>query len=209
MLFEAMDLGATFVFAISGATQGVQRRLDLFGVVVVAWAAGVAGGIARDLLIGAVPPAAIADWRYLATAVIAGLVGFFASDLIARLRTPVLLFDAAGLCLFAVTGTQKALAYGLSPVMAAVLGMITCIGGGVARDLLTLQVPMVLRAELYAVAALAGAGSVSLGFWLGLPAQPVSLVGAALCLFLRLMSIYRGWRLPIARPDNESSKETD
>ena len=131
----------------------------------------VAGGIARDLLIGAVPPAAIADWRYLAAAVAAGLLGFFASDLIGRLRTPVLLFDAAGLCLFAVTGTQKALAYGLNPAMAAILGMITCIGGGVARDLLTLQVPTVLRAELYAVAALAGAGSISLGFILGLPTR--------------------------------------
>ena len=209
MLFEAMDLGATFVFAISGATEGVQRRLDLFGVLVVAWAAARGGRHRSRPADRRRAARAIADWRYLGAAVIAGLVGFFASDLIARLRTPVLLFDAAGLCLFAVTGTQKALAYELSPVMAAVLGMITCIGGGVARDLLTLQVPMVLRAELYAVAALAGAGSVSLGFWLGLPAQPVSLVGAALCLFLRLMSIYRGWRLPIARPDNESSKETD
>ena len=209
MLFDAMDLGATFVFAISGATRGVRRRLDLFGVLVVAWAAAVAGGIARDLLIGAVPPASIADWRYLAAAVAAGLLGFFASGWIGRLRTPVLLFDAAGLFLFAVTGTQKALAYGLNPVMAAILGMITCIGGGVARDLLTLQVPTVLRAELYAVAALAGAGSISLGFMLGLPTLPVALFGAGLCLFLRLMSIYRGWRLPIARAKSEYSKETD
>jgi uncharacterized membrane protein YeiH len=176
---------------------------------VVAWAAAVAGGIARDLMIGAVPPAAIADWRYLAAAVAAGLLGFFASDQIGRLRTPVLLFDAAGLCLFAVTGTQKALAYGLNPAMAAILGMITCIGVGVARDLLTLQVPTVLRAELYAVAALAGAGSIALGFILGLPSLPVALFGAGLCLFLRLMSIYRGWRLPVAASNRQYSKETD
>jgi uncharacterized membrane protein YeiH len=209
MLFDAMDFGATFVFAISGATEGVRRRLDLFGVLVVAWAAAVAGGIARDLLIGAVPPAAIADWRYLAVAIAAGLLGFFASPLIARLRTPVLLFDAAGLCLFAVTGTQKALAWGLDPLMAAILGMITCIGGGVARDLLTVQVPTVLRTELYAVAALAGAGSMALGVTLGLPSLPVALFGASLCLFLRLMSIYRGWRLPSARTIGQSHKETD
>ena len=209
MLFDAMDLGATFVFAISGATRGVRRRLDLFGVLVVAWVAAVAGGIARDLLIGAVPPAAIADWRYLAVTVAAGLLGFLASDLIARLRTPVLLFDAAGLCLFAVTGTEKALAYGLEPLMAAILGMVTCIGGGVARDLLTLQVPTVLRSELYAVAALAGAGSIALGYWVELPSLPVALFGAGLCLFLRLMSIYRGWRLPVARVTNKSYKETD
>lgn len=209
MLFDAMDLTATFVFAISGATRGVRKRLDLFGVLVVAWVAAVAGGITRDLLIGAVPPAAIANWRYLAAAVAAGLLGFFAADLIARLRTPVLLFDAAGLCLFAVTGTQKALAYGLSPLMAAMLGMVTCIGGGVARDLLTLQVPTVLRSELYAVAALAGAGTISLGFWLDLPPLPVALAGAGLCLFLRLMSIYRGWRLPVAVTRHKSYSETD
>src|SRR4029077_14646296 len=128
---------------------------------------------------------------------------------ISRLKTPVLLFDADGLCLFAVTGTQKALAYGLEPVMAAVMGMITCIGGGVARDLLTLQVPTVLRAELYAVAALAGAGSISLGFAAELPSWPVALFGAGLCVFLRLMSIYRGCRLPVAGKSLQSSKETD
>lgn len=199
MLFHALDLGATFVFAISGATQGVRRRLDLFGVLVVAWAAGVAGGIARDLLIGSVPPAAIAQPRYFAVTIAAGLVGFYAASQIARLKTPVQLFDAAGLCLFAVTGTDKALAYGLHPFVAAILGMITCIGGGVARDLLTQEIPTVLRAELYAVAALAGAGSVAIGHVLGLPAIPVALAGAALCLFLRLMSLYRGWRLPVGK----------
>lgn len=198
MLFDAIDLGATFVFAVSGATQGVRHRLDLFGVLVVAWASATAGGLARDLLIGAVPPVAISDWRYLATATAAGLIAFFASGLIARVNRPVQLFDAAGLCLFAVTGTQKALAHGLDPAMAAILGMITCIGGGVARDLLTLELPHVMRSELYAVAALAGAGSLALGYWLGLPHMPVALFGAALCLFLRLMAIYRGWRLPVA-----------
>jgi uncharacterized membrane protein YeiH len=209
MLLETLDLGATFVFAISGATQAVRKRLDLFGVLVVAWAAGVAGGVARDLLIGAVPPAAIADWRYFAATIAAGLVGFFASSQIGRLRTPVQLFDAAGLCLFAVTGTEKALAFGLNPFVAAILGMITCIGGGVARDLLTLEGPTVLRAELYAVAALAGAGSIAVGHALGLPALPVALFGAGLCLFLRLMSLYRGWRLPVGKASSEFHKETD
>ena len=209
MLFDTMDLAATFVFAISGATQGVRKQFDLFGVLVLAWVAAVAGGVARDLMIGAVPPAALANGRYLAVTVAAGLLGFFGSNLIGRLRTPVLLFDAAGLCLFAVTGTQKALAYGLSPPMAAILGMVTCIGGGMARDLLTREVPTVLRSELYAVAALAGAGTVALGFWLDLPRHPVALAGAAICLFLRLMSIYRGWRLPVAATKNKSSIETD
>lgn len=204
MLFDAIDLGATFVFAISGATQAVRQRLDLFGVLVVAWAAATAGGLARDLLIGAIPPVAVADWRYLATASAAGLLGFLASGQIARLKRPVQLFDAAGLSLFAITGTEKALAYGLPPAMAAILGMITCIGGGVARDLLTQQLPTVLRSELYAVAALAGSGLIAWAAWLGLPHRPTIVVGACLCLFLRLMALYRGWRLPIANPKDKS-----
>ena len=117
-----LDLVGTFVFALSGGMAGVNRRLDIFGVLVLAFVAANTGGIARDLLIGAVPPAAIADWRYLAVALAAGLITFYAYDLIARLRSPVLMFDGAGLALFAVAGTQKALGFGLDPVMAAVLG---------------------------------------------------------------------------------------
>ncbi|MBM3644854.1 MAG: trimeric intracellular cation channel family protein [Alphaproteobacteria bacterium] len=198
-LLDIVDLAATFVFAWSGAAQGVRRRLDLFGVLVVAWAAAVAGGIVRDLLIGAVPPAAIADGRYLAVATVAGLLGFAAAGWAGRFQTLVLLLDAAGLALFAVSGTQKALAAGLDPGMAAVLGTLTGVGGGVARDLLTLRVPVILRAELYAVAALAGAGVVALGHWWGVAPLLAQGVGAALCLGLRLGSIYGGWHLPRAR----------
>src|SRR6201993_2120688 len=135
-LLLVLDLVGTFVFAVSGATAGVRNRLDLFGVLVLSIAAGNAGGIARDLLIGAVPPAAISDWRYLAVSLLAGIVTFWRSSVIDRLRSPVLLFDAAGLGLFAVAGTQKALAFGLNPVMAALLGMLTGIGGGMTRDVL-------------------------------------------------------------------------
>jgi Glycine transporter len=117
-LVLVLDLVGTFVFALSGAVAGVRHRLDLFGVLVLAFAAGNAGGIARDLLIGAVPPAAISDWRYLTVSLLAGIVTFWRPFAVERLRSPVLLFDAAGLALFAVAGTQKALAFGLGPVMA-------------------------------------------------------------------------------------------
>ncbi len=188
----------TFVFALSGATAGVKRRLDLFGVLVLSFAAASAGGIARDLLIGAVPPAAISDWRNLAVSAVAGLVTFFWYGPIDRLKHPVQIFDAAGLALFAVAGTQKALAFGLHPVMAALLGMLTGIGGGMARDILCAEMPTVLRSEIYAVAALAGAVVVVIGDWLGLASEGVA-VGLVLCFGLRLMAIFRGWRLPIAR----------
>jgi len=152
-LLLVLDLLGTFVFALSGAAAGVRHRLDLFGVMVLSFAAANTGGITRDLLIGAVPPAAISDWRYLAVSLLAGIVTFWRPSVIAQLRSPVLIFDAAGLALFAVAGTQKALAFGLHPVMAALLGMLTGIGGGMARDVLLAEIPTVLRADLYALAA--------------------------------------------------------
>src|SRR4051812_21622342 len=136
-LLLVLDLIGTFVFALSGGTAGVKRGLDLFGVLVLSFVAGNFGGITRDLMIGAVPPAAISDWRYLAASLLAGVITFYWFPGIQRLRNSVLLFDAAGLALFAVVGTQKALAYGLYPGMAALLGMLTGIGGGMVRDILT------------------------------------------------------------------------
>jgi uncharacterized membrane protein YeiH len=157
---SVLDLIGTFVFALSGATLGVRKQLDLFGVLVLSFAAAVSGGIARDLLIGATPPVALAQWHYLAVACLAGLVTFFRYNDVERLRNPVQVFDAIGLALFAVTGSAKALAAGLGPVGAMLLGMLTGIGGGIARDILVARVPVVLQSELFAVAALAGAAVV-------------------------------------------------
>ena len=198
-LLLTLDLVGTFVFALSGGAAAVKGRLDLFGVLVLSFAAGNAGGITRDVLIGAVPPAAISDWRYLGVSLLAGLATFFWYPILDRLRSPVLVFDGAGLALFAVSGTQKALAHGLEPVMAALLGMLTGIGGGMVRDLLVTQIPTVLRAELYAVAALAGSAVVVVGHVLHLPPTATTIAGAVLCFGLRLLALSRGWRLPIAR----------
>jgi uncharacterized membrane protein YeiH len=206
-LLLVLDLVGTFVFALSGAVAGVKARLDLFGVLGLSFAAATSGGITRDLLIGAVPPAAISDWRYLAVSLLAGVITFWRYPSIDRLRHPVLVFDGAGLALFAVSGAQKALAFGLDPPMAALLGMLSGIGGGMARDLLLTQMPTVLRSELYAVAALAGAVVVVIGDRLALPSAGVAAVGAALCFGLRLMAIRRGWRLPVARQPDHSTGE--
>lgn len=198
-LVLVLDLCGTFAFAVSGATAAVRRRLDLFGVLVVSFAASTFGGISRDLIIGATPPAAFDDWRYLAVAMAAGVITFFWSPQVERLHNPVRLLDAVGLAFFAVAGTQKALAFGLSPVMAALMGMLTGIGGGMARDVLLADVPVVLRAELYAVAALAAAGLVVVGHLLGLPALACALVAGGVCLGLRLAALRWGWQLPIPR----------
>src|SRR5438128_7724520 len=154
-----LELAGTFVFALSGAAAGVKYRLDLFGVLVVSCATATAGGITRDVLIGAVPPVALRDWRYLGIAVAAGLLVFLSSprpERQQRLRNLVLTFDAAGLALFAVSGTQTALGYGLTPVMAALLGMLTGIGGGMLRAVLVADIPAVRHSEIYAFAGLSG-----------------------------------------------------
>ena len=199
-LLVAFDLGGTFVFALSGATAAVRHRLDLFGVLVLSFAAGNSGGIARDVMIGAVPPAAISDWRYVAVSMLAGLITFFWYRIIDRLSSPVLVFDAAGLALFAVSGAGKALAFHAGPVAATLLGMLTGIGGGIMRDVLIREIPTVLRTELYAVAALIGAAMVVIGRLLNVPSGAAAGAGAALCFGLRFLAMRRGWQLPIAHP---------
>ena len=155
------------------------------------------------------PPAAISDRRYLAVSRLAGIVTFYWFFGIDRLRSPVLVFDGAGLALFAVSGTQKALALGLAPIMAALLGMLTGIGGGMTRDVLLAEIPTVLRADLYTVAALAGAVVVVIGHALQLSSTAPTIAGAALCFGLRLMAIHYGWHLPIARRPRQSAAQAD
>lgn len=195
---DILDLGGTFVFAISGAVAAINRRLDIFGILVLSFVAGNFGGIGRDILIGAVPPAALTDGRYLLVSVLAGLITFFSYAGVDRLRNPVLLFDAVGLSFFAVAGAQKAVESGLSPVMSALLGMLTGIGGGMTRDVLLTEIPQVLRSDLYAVAALLGASIVVLGHVLDLSYGVSALAGGALCFALRFMAIRHGWHLPVA-----------
>jgi uncharacterized membrane protein YeiH len=207
IFLAVLDLGGTFVFAISGALLAVKRRLDVFGVLVLSFAAGNAGGITRDLLIGAVPPSAVADWKYVGVSAVAGLVTFFWHPTTDRFRNDVLWYDAVGLAFFAVAGTQKALLHGLHPAMAALLGMLTGIGGGMLRDVLVTEIPTVLRADVYASAALAGATVVAVAHVLHISPIVATVVGGALCFGLRFGAIRYGWHLPAARPPRTS--ETD
>ena len=195
----ALDLVGAFAFAVSGASAAIRKGLDIFGVLFLSFVAAAGGGIVRDVLIGAVPPDAITSIYYLAASLCAGLATFIWYPWIKKLESPVLIFDAIGLAFFVVVGTEKALAFGVPPVMAAILGMLTGIGGGVMRDLLVAEVPVVLRTDFYALAALAGAFIIVVGDVWDFPAGPAALVGASLCLTLRLTAIRRGWRLPTGR----------
>jgi uncharacterized membrane protein YeiH len=196
MVLTLLDLTGSFAFALSGGTRAVERRFDLFGIVFLAFVAANTGGIVRDLLIGAVPPVAIAGWHYAAVACLAGLAASWGRPIIARLAAPVAVFDAIGLGFFAVVGTRKALDAGLTPVMAALLGMLTAIGGGIGRDVLTAEPPMVLRREIYAVAALVGGLVVVAGDAVGWPGAASATLGAVVAIALRLVALRFGWNLP-------------
>lgn len=193
-----LDCAGTFVFALSGGLLGVRKKFDLFGVLFLAFVVAVSGGLMRDVFIGAVPPAAITEIRYVLIAVCGGLITFYWHRKVAPLQAPILLFDAVGLGLFAVVGAQKAIEHGIHPLMAALLGMLTGIGGGMARDVLAGETPFVLHSDLYAVAALAGAAVVGVGHAAGVPTAYSMVLGAVACIVLRLMAIYRGWRAPVA-----------
>jgi|SRR5579875_329947 len=199
MLLLALDLGGTFVFGLSGATAGVKHKLDLFGVLVLSFVATNTGGIIRDLLIGAIPPATISDWRYIAAGLAPGLITFYGHPIVKRLADPVLVFDAAGLALFAVSGSLNALDYAVNPLAAVLLGVLTGVGGGIARDILMGEIPAVLHRDIYAVAALAGSSVAVIGYMLGLPQLAIAIAGAILCFGIRIIAIRRHWNLPTAR----------
>lgn len=195
-----LDLIGAFVFALSGALAAVRSRLDIFGVVVVGTVTAVGGGILRDTLLGATPPATLRHWPYLAVPVAASLVTFYLHPQLSRLRRSVVVLDAAGLGLFTVAGTRLALNADLSYAGACTLGLMTGIGGGVLRDILLRQIPLVLqRGEIYAIAALAGAVLVCVGRAAGLPGGWWLVVSAGAVFTLRMLAVRRRWIAPQPR----------
>jgi uncharacterized membrane protein YeiH len=199
-LMEAMDWAGTFAFALSGGLLGMKKNFDLFGVLFLSFVVAVVGGIMRDVMIGAVPPAAVTEIHYFVIAIIGGLITFYWQSRVVSHQRQILLLDALGLALFAVIGARKAIDHGINPLMAAIMGMLTGIGGGMTRDVLAGDIPFVLRGDLYALAALGAGAIVAIGHVARLPPFYPMLLGALVCIFLRLMAIYRRWRAPVARP---------
>ncbi len=194
-LLVVLNLAGTFVFGLSGGLAGVRARLDVFGVVVLAAVVGLAGGITRDVLIG-LPAQAFRDWGYLTIAILAGVVTLLAPAALTRLERPILVFDAAGLALFCVTGASTALDHGVAPIGAVVLGAITGIGGGVLRDILVREIPVVLRTGLYAIPALLGAAIVVIASARGSRNLAFPILGAAVCFAIRVAGVYFNWKMP-------------
>ncbi|WNB87605.1 TRIC cation channel family protein [Cellulomonas sp. ATA003] len=201
MALLALDLVGVFAFALSGGLAAVRKRFDVVGVLVLAAAAGLGGGILRDVLIGAVPPVNISDWRLLAAATAAGLLTFFFHPRVSRIQQLVLVLDAVGLGLFAVAGTLKALELGTTPHTAVVVGVLTGVGGGAIRDLLAGEPPRVLaHRELYAIPAVLGASVVAVAWWAGVAHPAITWGSVALVVTLRLLALWRNWQAPAPRP---------
>ncbi|WP_323377722.1 trimeric intracellular cation channel family protein [Streptomyces smaragdinus] len=195
-----LDLAGIFVFALSGALLGVRKNLDVFGMAVLAEATALGGGLFRDVVIGAVPPAAFADLGYFLTPLVATLLVFFLHPEVERINKAVNFFDAAGLGLFCVVGTTKAYEYGLGLTASGALGLATAAGGGVLRDILAGDPPQLLRwdRDLYAVPAIVGAGAVALLIHAGELTGVTAGGAAALAFVLRLAAMRYHWRAPRA-----------
>ena len=195
-LFALVDLLGTLAFAASGALAARQRHLDVFGVLAVAYTTACGGGIIRDVCLGAVPPAGMADWRYLACVVPVAAMTIWLYPLLDRLKHPIVFFDSLGLGFFAVTGAHKALLLGNNVEVALLLGMTTAVGGGVLRDVLLNRVPIILQKEIYALAALLGAAVQVAGERNGWSVVGTTWTAVAACFVLRTLAVRYAWSLP-------------
>lgn len=151
-----LDIFGTAIFAATGAIKGVRRRLDIFGVTVLACCVGVGGGITRDAILGAVPAAALQNWSYLGVSIAVALIIFFTVRFWMKLRNIIQICDAVGLGVFTAIGAAKGMAYEVSFIGILLCGAITAIGGGIIRDVLVREIPVVLRSDFYATASLMG-----------------------------------------------------
>jgi uncharacterized membrane protein YeiH len=198
-LLLALDLTGTFAFALNGALTGLEAaKLDIIGMLTLGMITALGGGILRDILIGALPPATFSSWPYLAVAAGGALIAFFLSRQLRRFPLTILLFDAAGLSLFCVTGATKSLEFGLGPAQAVILGAVTAVGGGTIRDVLVRRVPTVLTSGLYAIPALIGAAIAVTAVRTGVYGVPAALGAAAACFLIRLAGIHYNLNAPIA-----------
>jgi len=202
-LYTIIDLGGTFAFAISGAIAAKEKGLDIFGILVVAFTVACGGGIMRDISIGAIPPTGLSDWRYLLTSMVAAVIAMGIHPLMKLLNRPMLLFDALGLSLFAVSGAEKALSFGHNNEVAILLGIITAVGGGVIRDIFLNRIPVIFEKEVYASAALLGAVVVVAGHSWNIPNDTLIPAGFIGCLTIRLLALKYHWKLP-GFPNNNS-----
>ncbi|MCR8897740.1 trimeric intracellular cation channel family protein [Gordonia sp. GONU] len=201
MLLDVLNFAGVAVFAASGAMVGVRKDFDMWGIVTVGVLTGAGGGVLRDVLLGITPPSSVQGFGNALTGTIASLLVFAFHPAFTKLRRSILVLDAFGMGLFATTGASIAVDVGASAFAATAVGLMTAIGGGVLRDVISNEIPLLLQpADLYAIPALLGATIVAVGSYHTPVPQWVWLtVGSILATGLRLLGLKFGWRLPTAR----------
>lgn len=213
MLFHLLDLFGTLAFAVSGAMLGVRRHLDILGVLVLATATGVGGGMIRDLLLGAAPPAALQDETYLLVCLLGGALAIAFPEPVKRYWSRVMLADAVGLAVFTVIGANKAAQYGLGPIGIVAMAALTATGGGVVRDLLVMRVPVIIRKDFYATAAILGGvcwwalQTLQVANWIQILAPLLFTFGSRIWAMVFRVRLPRLGLHPLARGRDESDDE--
>lgn len=191
-----LDLVGTAAFAASGAWVGVRKHMDMFGVLVLGAVTAVGGGTLRDLLLGDIPPFSLKDDHYISIAIAVSLVVFAKRNRFKLFEKPLLYFDAIGLGTFVVIGTQKALDFGMGLLAAVLMGVMTGTAGGIMRDVLANQMPLILRREIYASACIAGGTLLVIMERMALPRPAAALLAAGTVITVRLLAIHYDWSLP-------------
>lgn len=198
-LIYSLDLIGTFVFAISGALAASEKKFDIFGAGILALVTAVGGGTLRDIMIGSTPVGWMKDINYIIIIIVAVPVSYFFKKYIQKLRKTMFLFDTIGIGLFTILGLQKTLGLGLSPVIAIMMGTVSAVFGGVLRDVLSNEIPLIFRKEIYATACLIG-GLIFILLQKWLDFESLSLILAMLSIVcIRTFAVLKKWSLPIIK----------
>ncbi len=207
MTLSILDLFGTFIFGLSGAFRAVKYELDLLGVLILSIVTGVGGGLIRDALIGATPAAAFQDERYLILTIIAGILVFFFAKNLAKQWQKIIVSDALGLGVFTAIGVAKALQYGLGPVGAIMIGVLTATGGGIIRDIIVQEMPGIVSRDFYATASIFGGIAMIIAVELGAPIGAQIIIAVSVTTILRLLAMRFGFSLPKVKRLTESPSE--
>ena len=200
-IIYSLDLIGTFAFAISGALVASKKEFDLFGVIIIAFVTAVGGGMLRDIMINAHPINWIGDLNYIWVILSAVVFTFLFKSKIAPLSKTLFLFDTIGIGVFTVLGLQKGLSYDLHPFVSLVMGMVSAVFGGVIRDVLTNEIPLIFKKEIYASACLTG-GLVYLVASRFIEVSWISFViGAITVISIRLIAVRYHLELPKIKED--------
>lgn len=201
-MFYTIEIVGTVAFAISGVLTALHKRFDLFGVLIIAFVTSIGGGTIRDVLIGRHPVGWMRDLNYTYAILGGYFIGIFFRKYMEHLRKSLFLFDTIGLGIFTIIGIERGIEYGLHPIICIALGTITACFGGVLRDILCNQVPVIFRREIYATICIVGGGIYFVLRYLNIPQDIITLSTASSIILIRLAAVKFEWRMPILDDPN-------